>query len=130
MLCLLVTGCGNPQADKLGEATADVAWEPWDSIDTEDYLGGVEMGLDMGDAASAAQAITSAEFKSAVDKIESEGLPSEWSSRDAQRTELVGALRELIAAGESGNRAGMKEALQKVHAAAASLKGNASTPSE
>lgn len=127
---IILVGCGNPGASKLGQATESVDWEPLDAINSEEYLGGAEIGLGMGDPASAIDVIVSPEFKSGVDKVESEELPSAWSEKGAERTELVTALRDLISAAEANKRGELKAGLDKVKAAIAKLKGLESSPAE
>lgn len=118
---VIVAGCGNPQAEKLGSGGASVSAEAHDEIFSTEVFGGIEYSAELGDLDSAREIATSPDFKAKVDQFEQAGLPSEWSGREAAKDELVKALRDLIATAESGGD--LKAAIDNVNAANRKLTG-------
>lgn len=121
LLCLglwgtaTLIGCGNPQAETLGSGGEAVNAEAHQALFSPEVFGGMQYAAEMGDLTTARNLAKSPEFKAKVDAFANAGLPSEWSGREAARDEVVQALRDLIAAAESGGD--VKAAVDKVVAA-------------
>lgn len=108
-----LSGCGNPNVDRLGGGGGEIVWPEHEALFSPEQFGGVDMGLEMGDARSAMGHAASPEYKAAVTEFKNSEVPNVISDRTAERDQVVVALESMITAAEGNNATEFRTAVEE-----------------